>query len=164
MLAALALTAACGCMGWSAALRLTRRARALGELERALGRLEIGMLEKRLPLDRALTETGHALFEEAARRMDAAAAPGEALRGAAVRFSERGGALDCLTAADMTALYHLADELGTGGLQRQRLVLNEAKEEIANLAVQAAKRAAEMNRLYISLGALGGLTAAIILI
>jgi len=161
--AALALTAACAGLGWSAAQRQTRRVKALEALRRAVSRLEEDMLEKRLPLGEALAASGHALFVRAARAGDGQP-PGEALRAAARALSARGGQLDSLTPADMAAIDRLAGGLGRGSAERQRLLLAETAEELAALSANAEKLAAERNRLYVSLGALGGLALAVMLV
>ena len=129
VLAALIMTAACGGVGYSAARTQTRRRRALAELGQAVDRLEINMLEP----------------------------PEESLRRAAEELSARMGPLDALTRDDMTAIHHLAGELGRYDAHRQRLLLHETRGELRALEEQAARQAAEKNRLYVSLGALGGL-------
>lgn len=160
--AALVLTAAGGGIGYSAARVQVRRRRALEEMGRAVDRLEIDMLEKRLPLDEALGGAGHVLFERAAGYC-CDMEPDAALRRAAGELSISMGALDALTGDDMTAVYHLADELGKSGSQRQRLLLHETREELRRLEGQAARRASEQSRLYVSLGALGALMLGIVL-
>lgn len=163
MAAALAMTAACGGLGYSAARSPIRRRTALEELGRAVDRLEIAMLEKRMPLGEALRSGGGALFERAAVYLEELE-PDKALRRAAQELSGRMGALDALTPDDMTAVYHLADELGRQGAQRQRLLLHETREELRRLEVQAALQAAEKGKLYVSLGVLGGLMLGVALI
>ena len=120
------------------------------------------MLEKRLPLREALLQAGHPLFEAAAR--EEGAAPGEAMEKAAQALSRRGGPLDCLAREEMAAISRLAGELGQGSAQRQRLLLSETAEELGALLNQADKLAAERRRLYVSLGALGGLALAAMLV
>lgn len=156
VLAALIMTAACGGVGYSAARTQTRRRRALAELGQAVDRLEINMLEQRLPLAEALRRAGHPLFERAAKGLDELP-PEESLRRAAEELSARMGPLDALTRDDMTALHHLAGELGRYDAHRQRLLLHETRGELRALEEQASRQAAEKNRLYVSLGALGGL-------
>lgn len=160
--AALILTAACAGLGWWAALWQARRLQALGALRRAVCRLQEDMLEKRMPLREAMARAGHPLFEAAAR--ESGADPGEDLDRAAQALSRRGGPLDCLTREDMAPVKRLASELGRGSAQRQRLLLTETAEELAAMAVQAGRLAAERSRLFISLGALGGLALAALMI
>ena len=88
ILAALIMTAACGGMGYSAARSQVRRRRALAELGQAVDRLEINMLEQRLPLAEALRRAGHPLFERAAKGLDELP-PEESLRRAAAELSRR---------------------------------------------------------------------------
>ena len=156
------LTAACAGLGWFAAAWQTRRAGALQALRRAVLHLQEDMLDRRVPLNEAMAKTGHPLFEEAARAVGVG--PEQALSDAARRLSQRGGALDCLTRGDLASIDRLAGELGRGSAQRQRLLLTETAEELGALLVQADKLAEERNRLYISLGTLGGLALAAMLI
>ena len=115
-----------------------------------------------MPLQDALSLAG-GIFVETAGEMEGGAPPGEAWNRAEGRLTERGGMLDCLEECDKTALRRLFDGLGAGGLQTQRLVLTEAEEELERLAAQAQKKREEQGRLYASLGALGGLAMALIL-
>ena len=160
---AMILTAACAGLGWSAALRQTRRARALTALRRAVIRLKEDMLEKRLPLREAMARSEHPLFTRASGGAEGIE-PDEALREAAHALAARGGALDSLAREDMAALDRLAGGLGRGGADRQRLLLSETEEELSALENAAARLAAERNRLYVSLGALGGLALAVMLV
>jgi len=159
--AAAVLTAACAGLGWSAALKQTRRVKALQSLRRAVSRLAEDMLEKRLPLRGALAASEHVLFSRAAQECQS---PEEALRRAARELSGRGGPLDSLTREDLAAVERLADGLGRGSLERQRLLLRETTDELAALSLAAEKLAAERGRLYVSLGALGGLALAVMLV
>ena len=156
------LTAACAGLGWFAALWQLRRVKALEELRRAVLRLQEDMLDKRMPLREAMARSGHPLFEAAAR--ETGAEPTAALADAAAALARRGGALDSLTREDMASVRRLAGELGKGSAQRQRLLLTETAEELSALHTQADKLAAERNRLYISLGTLGGLALAAMLV
>ena len=156
------LTAACAGLGWFAALWQQRRLKALEDLHRAVMRLQEDMLDKRMPLREAMARSGHPLFEAAAG--ETGPEPEAALAKAAETLSRRGGPLDCLAREDMASVRRLAGELGRGSAQRQRLLLTETAEELAALLNQADKLAAERNRLYISLGTLGGLALAALLI
>ena len=89
-------------------------------------------LEQRLPLAEALMRAGHPLLERAARKMDELP-PEESLRRAAEELSERMGPLDALTRDDMTAVHHLARELGRYDAHRQRLLLHETRGELRAL-------------------------------
>ena len=160
--AAVLLTAACAGLGWFAAMWQLRREKALEALRQAVLRLQEDMLDRRMPLREAMAKAGHPLFEAAAR--DTGAEPGDALAKAAGELTRRGGPLEGLTKDDMAAIQRLSGELGKGSAQRQRLLLTETAEELAALLTQADKLAAERNRLYISLGTLGGLALAAMLI
>ncbi len=141
----------------------TRRAETLKEALSGVRRLKIEMLEKRMPLREALLCSGGA-FEAAAGEMEGGAPPGEAWKRAEERLIMRGGLLDSIEECDRTALGRLFDGLGQGGLQAQRLVLSEAEEELERLQLQARKKREEQGKLYGSLGALGGLAFALLLL
>jgi hypothetical protein len=126
-------------------------------------RLRIEMIERRMPLRDALSRAG-GVFLEAAGEMEGGAPPGEAWIRAEGRLTERGSVLDCIGECDKTAFRRLFDGLGAGGLQTQRLVLSEAEEELERLSEQARKKREEQGKLYASLGALGGLAMALILL
>ena len=53
---------------------------------------------------------------------------------------------------------------GEGSLQTQRLALTEAGEELERLHEQARRKREEQGRLYASLGGLGGLALALMLL
>ena len=123
----------------------------------------IEMLEKRMPLLDALSVCGGP-FLMVAREMEGGAPPGAAFDAAKEDMRARGGILDSLEEGDMAALKRLFSGLGEGGLQAQRLVLNEAAEELERLTGQARAKREEQGRLYTSLGALTGLAAAMLLL
>ena len=126
-------------------------------------RLEIEMLERRMPLREALSLAGGA-FLAAAEEMEGGAPPGEAWKRAEEGQTARGAPLDSLEENDLTALRRLFGRLGEGGLQTQRLALTEAAEELERLCAQARRRRDEQGRLYASLGGLGGLVLALLLL
>lgn len=161
--AACVMTAASAWGGRMMACAQARRAETLRELAAGVKRLKIEMLERRLPLHEALSLAGGA-FGAAAGEMEGGAPPEEAWRRARERLSQRGALLDSLTGDDCTALGRLFQGLGAGGLQSQRLVLSEAEEEISRLYDQARRKREEQGKLYASLGALGGLALALILL
>lgn len=161
--AACVMTAASAWGGKMLAGAQARRAETLKEALNGVRRLNVEMLERRMPLREALELCGGA-FEAAARRMEGGAPPGEAWSRTAAELHARGGLLDSLQEGDMTALKRLFEGLGSGGVQAQRLVLNEAAEELECLWGQARRKREEQGRLYASLGALGGLALALLLL
>jgi len=161
--AACVMTAASAWGGKLLAGAQQRRAEALREAVNGVRRLNIEMLERRMPLKDALL-AADGLFSFAAREMEGGAPPGEAWLRAEPALRERGAMLDCAEESDRTALRRLFEGLGGGGLQAQRLVLSEAEEELTRLHQRAQKRREEQGRLYASLGALGGLALALLLL
>ena len=140
-----------------------RRAEALHEAVCGVRRLKIEMLERRMPLQEALSLAGGA-FEAAAGEMEGGAPPGEAWEQAKKAQTARGAPLDALEESDLTALTGLFGRLGEGGLQTQHLALSEAEEELQRLCDQARRKRDEQGKLYASLGGLGGLALALMLL
>ena len=161
--AACVMTAASAWGGKMLAGMQERRADMLRELLGAVRRLNIEMLEKRMPVREAMEACG-GLFSQTAGQMEGGAPPGAAFEKAAQALRERGEMLDCLEEGDMAALHRLFAGLGSGGIQAQRLVLNEAAEELERLAGQARRKREEQGKLYTSLGALGGLALSLLLL
>jgi stage III sporulation protein AB len=160
--AACVMTAASAMGGRLFSLTHARRTRVLREILSGLKRLEIEMLEHRLPMKEALSACG-SIFEQTAQEMGKGIAPQTAYERCVPRLRRRGGLLDSLQDGDMTALRRLFAALGEGGLHRQRLLLHEAAGELEQLREQAQIRQQQNGRLYTSLSALGGLAAALLM-
>ena len=76
----------------------------------------------------------------------------------------RGGLIDALAGEDIQALDRLFSQLGTSGRDAQELLLNGVAQELEQNLSSARLRAAEADRLYVSLGLLTGLMLALIVI
>jgi len=140
-----------------------RRARALHEAGEAVRRLKVEMLERNMPLRDALSECG-GLFSQAAEAMNAGSGPGAAFEEAFQQMRRHGKPLDCLTEADEVALRRLFSGLGEGSSQAQRLLIEDAQEELSRLQRQAARKREEQGKLYGSLGALSGIALALLML
>ncbi len=160
--AACVMTAACAWGGRLLSLTQLRRVRTLEDALLGIRRLSVEMLEHRLPLGDALRACG-GIYAETARRMEGSTPPQEAYRQAQQVLRARGGMLDSLEEGDMVALMRLFGGLGTGGMQKHRLLLSETEEELHRLIEQARRRHEQSGRLYTSLSALGGLAAALMI-
>ena len=154
--AACVMTAAGAWIGRMLAGAQMRRTQTLEALGSGVRRLEVEMLERRMPLSEALGACENGLFCAAAGEMRKGRAPFEAYRRAAERLRKRGGMLDSLEEGDMAALGRLFAHLGMDGMQSQRLLLRDAQEELARLTAQARSKHQEYGKLYTSLGALSG--------
>lgn len=161
--AACVMTAACAWGGRLFSLTQQRRSRTLEEILSGVRRLNVEMLEYRLPLHAALSVCG-SIYAETARQMGENISPRQAYENALRRMRERGGALDSLQEEEMTALSRLFGSLGEGSAQQQRLLLNDTAEELDRILVKARRQQEQSGRLYTSLSALGGLAAALIMI
>ena len=162
--AACLMTAASAWGGRMLAGAQARRTEALREMLGGVRRLQVDMLDRRLPLGEALKACGGALMAATAERMAEGLAPEEACGEAAAGLRERGGPLDCLEEGDMAAVKRLFGGLGEGGLEKQRVLLKDTEEELERLLRQARRKREEQGKLYASLGALGGLAMALLLL
>lgn len=161
IVAAAALSVASMLAGRAVAGACVRRAQTLGALIEALKKLEVDMLDRLLPLREAL-QGGHAAMRAVAEAMKGCPAS-EAWRRAGAALTARGGALDCLTAPDMTALTELFDGLGASGAAQQRILIGGALESLEALRGEADRKAREESKLYATLGLLAGLSLSILL-
>ena len=164
--AAAILVAAGALMGRALAAKLRRRADALEQLSAALKAMEHHMLDRRTPLHQALTEANHPALADAAEGLlgDPSATPGECFRRAYRTHAARGGNLDSFTAEDEATLFRLFDSLGAGTAQAQRIALQEAGRALEEHMAVARKARDEKGKLYASLGVLGGMAVAVLLV
>ena len=162
--AACMMTAASAWGGRMLAGTQTRRMQALEEALHGVRRLQVEMLDRRLPVKEALAACPGALFAAVSRAMEGGSPPGTAFGAAEGSLSARGGPLDSLTGGDLAALRRLFSGLGENGVEPQRLRLHESAEELERLLGEARRKREEHGRLYTSLGALVGLAAALLLL
>lgn len=162
--AACVMTAASAWGGRMLAAAQGRRVTALRDILEGVRRLGVEMMDRRLPLQEALAGCGAGIFAETARHMAAGKPPKEAYDASAQKLTERGGALDSLEEGDMAALGRLFAGLGEGGVAAQRLILDEAAEEVERLLAAARHKREEHGKLYTSLGALTGIALALMLL
>ena len=161
--AACVMTAASAWGGKMLAGTQARRAQTLRETVSGVRRLKVEMLERRMPVKEALLVCG-SIFSAVGQEMKEGSGPGQAGERALEKLCARGKMLDCLEPDDRTALMRLFSGLGEGGGQAQRLLLEDAQEEMERLVQKAVRRQEEQGKLYTSLGALGGLALAILLL
>lgn len=162
--AACVMTAACAWGGRMLACAQERRAAVLQETLTDVRRMHVEMLERRMPVREALDACSGSISRETAKRMREGIDPFSAYRQTAASLRMKGGALDCLAEGDMAALERLFEGLGKGSVGHQRVLLTDAAEEIERLLHQARCKREEQGRLYASLGALGGLALALLLL
>lgn len=162
--AACVMTAASAWGGRMLAAAQERRAAVLQEMLTDVRRLHVEMLERRTPIREALDACSGSICRETAKRMREGNTPFSAYRQASASLRMKGGALDCLAEGDMAALERLFVGLGKGSVGNQRALLIDAAEEIERLLHQARRRREEQGKLYASLGAMGGLALALLLL
>ena len=133
-------------------------------LSRGLRLLKLNMTSMFEPLSHALAATHCPLLEQVGSAMrpgtDAASAWAEVSR----REARRGGRMDALCGEDRQALDSLFDHLGESGRDAQEVLLDAALRGLDENLRTARARAAEAERLYVSLGLLVGLMLALIVL
>lgn len=141
-----------------------RRALSLQSISESLRRLRVRMTGMFEPVSGALAQSGCPLFEAVSDGMRDGASAGEAWRAVSAQESKRGGLVDCLTNADISALTTLFDGLGQSGREEQEILLSAAVGRVEALRAEAEARMSEAERLYARLGLLIGLMLALIVI
>lgn len=150
--------------GKAAADALRRRVNTLDALAEGLRTLRIHMTSLFEPVRLALERADCPLMTLVAAEMDDGRCADEAWRAVRPRAARRGGPADALTPQDMQALDTLFSRLGQSGRDEQEALLNTAAEAVGRLRDSARKKAADGDRLYVSLGLLVGLMLALIVI
>ncbi len=164
LVAAFLLTLCGAAAGHSFAAARKRRVEQLSELVQALGRLEVKMLEKLLPLKEALIAAAHEPFKAIGASMTGARSALGAYLNQIDQLRARGGGFSSLEEEDMRALERLFEGLGMSGASEQRLLIGSVRGELERLSLAARKKAEEQAKLYTSLGLIAGLALAICLI
>ena len=166
MTAAIALVVAGGVLGRALASAQRRRAAALAAFSPALMALKHAMLTRKLPLAEALAATAHfALIAMATRMRETPSLdPGACWREVYERLGARGEAFDCLGREEVGAIQDLFDSLVAHSAGEVALRLDDAAHSLTEITERAKKARDEKGKLYTSLGALGGMALAILLV
>jgi stage III sporulation protein AB len=167
LVAGICIVAGCTGAGAILALSLRRRPEELGRLAAALGQLqtEIGYLATPLPdaLDHVARTTAgpaQALFAGAAARLRAGDGATAAEAWAAAVSAADGAS--AWTAGDRQALRDLGTALGASGRDDQLQHLAHCRDRLLALQAEARREADRSARVWLYLGALGGLGLLII--
>lgn len=161
---ALCVVVACTLCGNAMAAASRRRVRLLNSVLMGLKRLRLHMISMFEPLHQALAASGCAALEAVAGQMPPGVSAAQAWAALCGTERRRGGRLDALAPEDMRALDMLFDQLGESGRDQQELLIGAACAALEVQLEAARQRAAEADRLYVSLGALTGLMIALILL
>ena len=140
-----------------------RRTRTLANLLEGLEMLRVQALDRLRPLPEALRAGSCPIFQRVGQAMDSVGSA-EAWRQTRQRETRRGGLLDCLTAEDLEALEALFDGLGISGRSGQSALLDGARKRFIVLEKEAREQGRDKDRLYTTLGLLGGLTLTVLLL
>ena len=153
-----------GLCGRAAAEAVRRRTRTLAELCEGLRALRIrmtGMLES---VQCAMSRSNCPLLELVAGGMGEGCSAQEAWQATRRKAIRRGGPADSLSEADLRALDDFFTQLGKSDRQAQEVLLDGTQETLARQLEVARGRAAEADRLYVTLGILVGVMLALIVI
>ena len=154
----------CGLCGRSMAWSAARRQRLTGEILNGLRMLRVQIVSMLEPLDRALRQTGLALFVMTADALSEAGAASEAWKTVCAKECRRGGAADCLEQGEREALDKLFGRLGESGRSAQDTAIHACITAMEQFHSEACERAATTGRLYGSVGFLTGLAIAVLMI
>ena len=160
----LCVVAGCTLCGSAMAGAQRRRVRLLESVINGLRLLKLHTVSMFEPLPQALGATGCAVLEGVGSQMTPGASAAQAWEGFKKREGRRGGGIDALSPEDVRALDELFSLLGESGRDQQEIALGNACAALSVQLENARRRAAEADRLYVSLGSLIGLMIALVMI
>ena len=141
-----------------------RRVKTLESVTRGIKLLRVHMIGMFQPVPQALSAAECPLLEAVSKAMNPGVSASAAWQTVCVRERRRGGMLDALIEGDIETLDKLFDGLGESGRDRQEILLSGTLEALGRSLETARSTASEADRLYMPLGALTGLMAALVVI
>lgn len=154
----------CAYAGYSYSGGKRDRLNALNELIRGIKLLGIKMDFRPLPIYELLQTLDGELWREAAQRISADGSMAEAFGGALEKLIGENGPLRCLDRADVQILLEFGSALGGSDLRAQRSNIALALKRLEENAELLKQDVRKSERIYRSLGILGGLALAIIVL
>ena len=161
---ALCIVVGCTMCGRALAGSARRRAVLLAALAGGLRLLKLHMTSMFETVQHALSSTGCDLLARVGESMAPGDSADDAWRRVARRERRQGGLCDALTADDEAILNRMFKALGESGRDAQELLLSGTIEALGRNLEAARARAAEADRLYVSIGMLIGLMLALMVI
>ena len=160
----MALFMICAYVGYSKPSGIKRRVIALEELEGDIRRLDMLMEHRKLPIEQLIAGLDSPLWEEVSRLMKSRDTSLFNAWMAALELMTEDGRLRCLNGGDMAVLTDFGDALGVSDTSAQAsnaaLAIKRLKERREAAAMELLKK----QRLFRSLGVLGGAAAALMVI
>ncbi len=141
-----------------------RRARTLTALEEGTRRLKIHMTSLLEPVRDALERSDCPLYALVGEAMEGGLSAGEGWLRAQRRASRRGGPIDALDEGDRQLLDRLFARLGQSGREEQEALLDAALRGLEERRDEAAGKARQAERLYLTLGLLTGIMLALVVL
>ena len=141
-----------------------RRAEIVGEILAALRVLRLRMLNSMEPLSVLLRKSDSLLFRELGNSLWVGSNLSECWALQKKLSMKKGGLLDSLTSEDMEILDILFEKLGKSGREEQGELFASVIERLEEVQISARKKQTEAARIYTALGALAGVTIAILII
>ena len=141
-----------------------RRVRTLESAASGIKLMRVHMIGMFQPVSHALSAAECPLLEAVGEAMAPGVSASEAWTMVRDRERRRGGRLDALTPEDLAALDRLFSGLGESGLDQQKLLLSETIGMLDRSLENARSRSGDADHLYVPLGALTGLMAALVVI
>ncbi len=141
-----------------------RRAEVIGEILAALRVLRLRMLNSMEPLSVLLRKSDSLLLRELGNSLWVGSSLSECWALQKKLSVKKGGLLDSLTAEDIEILDILFDKLGKSGRDEQGELFSTVIERLEQAQIGARRKQTEAARIYTALGALAGVTIAILLV
>ena len=161
---ALALVAGCTLCGKTLAEAARRRVRLLCSLSEGVKLLRTRMMSLFEPVAQLLCQSECPALAQVGNRMDSGRSAAQAWTEVKARTRRQGGQLDALNDGDRQVLDQMFEHLGESGREAQALMLSGAAQALELRCEDARKRAAEADRLYVTLGLLIGMMLALMVI
>ena len=163
---ALALCAVAGStmIGKTMAGSLKRRAALLAELAGGLKALRLHVVSLFEPIADSLSRSECRLLEMVGRQMAEVGGADAAWATVKAKVCAPGGMADALTASDEQLLDRLFSQLGQSGRESQEALISGILQSVEEAREAARARAAQADRLYVTLGLLTGLMLALVVI
>lgn len=162
----LAMCAAVGgaLIGRSLAGACRRRCAVLKDIADGLRALRVNMISMFEPVCESLSRSECAILHDVGEAMRKGSSAREAWQQVKPSARRKGGAIDALIASDEQVLDRLFFHLGESGREQQDILLSGGIRALEERYIEARGKAAETDRLYISLGLLVGLMLALIVV
>lgn len=141
-----------------------RRVELLKALIDGVKILKVHMVSMFEPVQISLSQSECALMAQIGNHMQSGVSAGVAWQAVKKEARRKGGQADALNLEDHVLLDRFFEHLGESGREAQEILLSSTVESLEQHYDQARTKAAEAEKLYVTLGVLIGLMLALIVI